>query len=69
MVGKQPRPENSSDMTPSGLPIDRSEPIYQEAIQIGSIKLSDLEITSDSTLHLAGHSITRSQIRPMVFTT
>ena len=43
-------PENSSsDMTPSGLPIDRSEPIYQETIQIGSIKLSDLEITSDST--------------------
>ena len=43
-------PENSSsDMTPSGLPIDRSEPIYQETIQIGSIKLSDLEITTDST--------------------
>ena len=43
-------PENtSSDMTPSGLPIDRSEPIYQETIQIGSLKLSDLEITSDAT--------------------
>ena len=43
-------PENSSsDMTPSGFPIDRSEPIYQETIQIGFLKFSDLEILSDST--------------------
>ena len=43
-------PENSSsDMTPSGLPIDRSEPIYQETIRVGSLKFSDLQIISDST--------------------
>ncbi|MFL2873965.1 MAG: hypothetical protein ACJZ8M_11670 [Pseudohongiellaceae bacterium] len=44
-------PENtSSDMTPSGLPIDRSEPIYQETIRVGSLKLQrPANYISDST--------------------
>jgi len=43
-------PENSSsDLTPTGFPIDRSEKIYQEAISLGHIQFSDLEILSEST--------------------
>jgi hypothetical protein len=43
-------PENSSsDMTPTGFPIDRSEPIYQESILVGFLKFSGLKILSDST--------------------
>ena len=47
-------PENSSsDMTPTGFPIDRSEPIYQESISVGFLKFSDLKILSDSTARLS----------------
>ena len=47
-------PENSSsDMTPTGFPIDRSEPTYQESIRVGFLTFSDLEILSDSTARLS----------------
>lgn len=41
-------PENSSsDMTPSGLPIDRSEPSWREMIRVGTINFSGYEKISE----------------------